>query len=45
MGAFYSVVKSIAKAYEQVNSSHKIIVEKSTVPLGTANEIKSILGT
>jgi UDPglucose 6-dehydrogenase len=44
MGAFFSVVKSIAAACKE-DSSHKIIVEKSTVPLGTASKVRDILET
>ena len=41
MRAFFSVVEQIGTLFDQ--KSHKIIVEKSTVPLGTALQMKERL--
>ena len=44
MRAFRSVVSQIAHLFDPQNhASFKIIVEKSTVPVGTAQEIKETL--
>ena len=41
LGAFMSVVEEIGNSFEMQKESlyHKIIIEKSTVPLGTATEV------
>ena len=41
MTAFFSVVKTIGKVCKSMST--KIIVEKSTVPVGTALKTRSIL--
>lgn len=43
MNAFFSVVRAIARACKKCKDYHKIIVEKSTVPLGTAKELRKVL--
>ena len=42
MRAFFSVVELIGDLFDE-NMSHKIIIEKSTVPLGTAQEMRQRL--
>ena len=37
MSAFFSVVEAISISLRKLNRPHKIIIEKSTVPLGTAS--------
>ena len=41
LGAFMSVVEEIGNTFDmqEQSSYHKIIIEKSTVPLGTAAEV------
>lgn len=47
MDAFFSVVRAISDSIEQQirleGSSHKLIIEKSTVPLGTASLMREKL--
>jgi UDP-glucose 6-dehydrogenase len=37
MSAFFSVVEAISISLRKLDRPHKIIIEKSTVPLGTAS--------
>ena len=43
MRAFWSVVKNIGTSLKGLGDYHKIIVEKSTVPVGTSVSLKDLL--
>jgi len=43
MGSFHKVVKAVYESNRGLAEGHKIIIEKSTVPVGTHQEIKDIL--